>query len=61
MKSESMGLIQGLVGAAGKYFMQQDMDLFSDGGGDMDLDYNFKSIPTRADGFTDWSQAEVFD
>ena len=35
MKNENKGLIQGLVGAAGKYFMQQDMDLFSgdDGGG----------------------------
>ena len=59
MKSESMGLMQGLVGAAGKYFMQQDMPLFS-GNNDMDLDYDINPIPTLPDGMTDWSQAEVF-
>ena len=51
--------MQGLVGAAGKYFMQQDMPLFS-GNNDMDLDYDINPIPTLPDGMTDWSQAEVF-
>lgn len=58
MMNTTMPLLQGVVGGLSKLGQGDTPNLFSNDG-DMALDYDFNPIPTGADGFTDWSQAEV--
>tara|TARA_Y100000289_G_scaffold2156_2_gene2035 strand:- start:5474 stop:6208 length:735 start_codon:yes stop_codon:yes gene_type:complete len=61
MQNSSMPIFQGILGAAGSAFSAMEADggnLFS-GDQAMEGDWDVNPIPTGADGFTDWSQAEV--
>jgi hypothetical protein len=62
MQNSSLPIFQGILGAAGSAFGAMEEsggNLFSSSQGDMAPDWNVSPIPTGADGFTDWSQAEV--
>ena len=64
MLSESGGALRGLLmgglTSAISNWGSNSLNTGLDGGGEsLDLDWNVDPIPTGADGFTDWSQAEL--
>ena len=59
MQNSSMPIFQGILGAAGSAFSAMESDPLSGFDQDMAPDWDVNPIPTGADGFTDWSKAEV--